>query len=91
MTEFQQWLDDVYQDIKQLSRREDGSYNTEAETEEFMERFGIIDYDSADNLLCGIHCNFWDQVDRALEALHTDEGICLETMFRNLAPEEIVI
>lgn len=91
MTEFQQWLDSVYQDVKQLHQREDGSYNTEAENEEIMERFGIVDYDITDRLLCGIHCKFWDQVDSALEVLYAAEGICLETMFRNLTPEEIVI
>lgn len=91
MTEFQQWLHDVYHDIKDQTRREDGSYNTEAENEAFMDRFGIADRDNVDSLLSGVHCAYWNQVDDALERIYTEEDICLQTVFGSRTPEEIVI
>lgn len=85
MTEFQQWLHDIYHELK------NNHQNVEAENEAFAERFGIENFVHADRILCGVYGRFWYQVDDALEDLYNEQGLCLKTVFLTSISERVVV
>ena len=91
MTEFQQWIKEIYLDIKESCRREDGSYDTQAEDEVFMDMFNISDNDYAGRTLSAVHCDHWDMLENLVESLYADYRICLMSAFEGANPEEILI